>query len=267
MAMMTRTGGRQGRRRAPRQMAMASTRRAPTPSLTQSPGRLYRVTLRTRFLLSHQLARQLTNDRFAMNEPRLAEVVDAVQGARSAFQNLCGVRTPSRVQADSRDLQAFKLDVSLQALGNVVEILEGVVSRGTRVQLVEDILAAPALKSGSDNPTSLANAIIADMRNLQARLIDVQCKVSPSSVQNYGTSIELLPLGEAMSMRRMIQKYRSIIGDACSGQIMCVITLQIVVSVLTSSRSSVDETMEDITAMRKQMEESKQMDQSVIMRA
>jgi hypothetical protein len=158
-----------------------------------------------------------------MDEPRLVEVLDAVRGARSAFQNLCGDRTSLHAQADSGGLLA--LDVSFQALGNVVETLERVVSGGAQIQLVDSILATPAIVTDSGGPTSLADAIIADMRNLQARLDDVKRTISLSSVQESRTLVHLLPLGEAMSMRGMIDKYRGIISEACSGQILCVIPI------------------------------------------
>jgi hypothetical protein len=155
-----------------------------------------------------------------MDEPRLAGVLDAVQGARSAFQNLCGERTSLHAQADSGGLLA--LEVSFQTLGNVVEMLERVVWEGAQIQLVDSILATPTIIADSGRSISLADAIISDMRNLQARLVDVKRTISLSSVQESRTLVQLLPLGEAMSMRGMIDKYRAIISEACRGQIMCV---------------------------------------------
>jgi hypothetical protein len=162
-----------------------------------------------------------SNDRFAMDEPRLSEVLDAVQGARSAFQKLCGEHPSLRVQADSRDLLA--LDASFQALGNIVQTLEGVVSGGTQIQLVDSILTTSIPIPASGNHVSFADAIIGDMHTLQARLNDVRSNISPLNIQSSTTLMQLLPLGEAMSTRAMIEKYRSIINDACSSQIMCVI--------------------------------------------
>jgi hypothetical protein len=145
-----------------------------------------------------------------MDEPRLAEVLYAVRRARSAFQNLCGDRTSLHAQADSGGLLA--LDVSFQALGNVVEILDGVVSGGAQIQIIDYILVKPAFISASGDSTLLADAIIADMCNIQARLDDVKRTISLSSVQESRTLVHLLPLGEAMSIRGMIDKYRSIIS-------------------------------------------------------
>jgi hypothetical protein len=211
-------------------------------------------------------------NRLAMDERRLADVLTAVQGAQSAFQNLCGNHRLFNTHADSRDLQA--LDISLHALGNVVEMLDGVISGRAQIQLVDSILAAPALISASGDSTSLADVIIGDMHNLQTRLIAIQRNISPLNDQDSQTLVHQLPLGEAMSMRGMIDKYRSIISEVCSGQIMCVIASWRAGSVLKSSRATADaiqnsvhDAMMAITEMREEMKKSKLMDQTVIRRA
>jgi hypothetical protein len=104
------------------------------------------------------------------------------------------------------------------------------------------------------------------MHNLEARFIEVQVEMSRSGSQNSPTLLQLFPQGEAMNVRIMIDKYRSIFSEACSGQIMCVILRRRGVSVLMSFRTSVHAAMEVITRMREQMEESKQMDKSIITR-
>jgi hypothetical protein len=223
-------------------------------------------------LPSQPIERSMSRDRFTVDGNRLAEVRTAVEGTRLAFQNLCNGQRLCQAEVNSRDV--LNLDISLQALGNVINILDEVVSDGARIQLVDSLLATSIPISASGNHTLFADAIIADMHNLEARLVDVQGEISHSSSQNSPTLVQLFPHGEALSVRIMIDKYRSIISEACSGQIMCVITSWKAVDVLMISRATtasisntVDNAIAVIAEMREEMKIYKQMDKGVIMRA
>jgi hypothetical protein len=152
----------------------------------------------------------------------LAQVVKAVQEVQSAFQSLCrdhkGIQVPD---AEPHDLLA--LDASLQALGNIVEILNNLDKADVQLELVHSILAAPVVVSAPDNQISMANAMIADMRNLKSRLTDVRHNVTTTRSTVSADSAQILSPGEAVSIRRMVKKYRSIIRDVSSSQTLCVI--------------------------------------------
>jgi hypothetical protein len=148
----------------------------------------------------------------------LASVVDAVQGARLAFQDLCNDRRAIH-GLDSRNFPA--LDVGLQALGNIVEILNGVNISGAQMNLIRIILAAPVVISASDAQISMADAMITDMRNIERRLSDVRRNIAANG-PNSSSLEQLLPHGEVVIMRRMVEKYHSMISGASAGQIMCV---------------------------------------------
>jgi hypothetical protein len=151
----------------------------------------------------------------------LAQVVKAVQEAQSAFQSLCrdhkGIQAPD---VEPHDLLA--LDASLQALGNIVEILEGLDKADVQLELFHSILATPVVVSTSNNQTSMANAMIADMRNLKRRLVDVRHDTTTSRSAVSAAPGRLLSSGEVKSVRRMVEKYNSIVSEVSSGQNLCV---------------------------------------------
>jgi hypothetical protein len=146
----------------------------------------------------------------------LARIVGAVQGARSAFQNMCDrhriVHAP-----DSHDLLA--LDASLQALGNVVEILESIVSDGAQLVLVNSVLTAPVACTASGDQISLVETIIADMDNLKLRLSKIQQGMVDGSTSSSAT-IQSFAIGEVMGIRWMVEKYRSMFSSVSGGQVM-----------------------------------------------
>jgi hypothetical protein len=148
----------------------------------------------------------------------LSDVVKAVQGARLAFQSMCS-NSGLVYGPYSRDLLA--LDVNLQALGDIVEILDGVHCSGAQIDFAHSILATPVI-SAFGQQISMAHTMIADMRNLERRLMDVQRDITTADVSNSHPPAQLLATGEAMNIRRMVEKYRSTICGASTGQIMCV---------------------------------------------
>jgi hypothetical protein len=148
----------------------------------------------------------------------LSRVAKAVEGAQSAFQALYNNHRGVYAN-DSRDLHA--LDLSLQALGSIVEILDGANLNEAQIDLFCSILATPVAVPISDEQISLANAMINDLCNIERRLDGVRRNITASG-PNSRNPEQLLPLEETVSMKRMVEKYCSIISGASSGHIMCV---------------------------------------------
>jgi hypothetical protein len=201
----------------------------------------------------------------------LAQVVIAVRGVQSAFQNLCSA---IHVCNSEEPCDLLALEVSLQSLGTIIEILDSIDTGGGQLDLSYSILATPNTVSTSGGQISVVDAMIVDMHNLEQRLIDVRREIATAHPSRSSAPAGVISLGEAMRIRGMIEKYHSIITEVMRGQTMCVIMLWAVMSVLTSSsattnsmQSSINDTMEVIMNMRAQMEEYKQMDTSLIPRA
>jgi hypothetical protein len=152
-------------------------------------------------------APSLSNPLTAVKDDILAQVANAVQGARSAFQIFCSDYKVFH-GPDSHDL--FALDVSLQALGNSVELLDRISPGDEHFELVHSILASPVVLSASEHQDSMADAMITDMHTLKCRLMDA------ASIQSF------LP-GEVRRIRQMVKKYHSIITEALNAQILYVI--------------------------------------------
>jgi hypothetical protein len=152
----------------------------------------------------------------------LPQIVDAVQKTQQAFQNL--LSNPRVAHGtDSQDIQG--IGVAMQALGTIVEILEGIESSGVQLELVHKILSNPTALSVSGYNISIAETLISDMRNLEQRMIDMNRRVAPDGMINS-------PPGEAMRIRTMVEKYHSIISQIPSGQTMCVAMVSIEISIL-----------------------------------
>jgi hypothetical protein len=169
-----------------------------------------------------------TTDQLVMDDADLlAQIMSTVRKAQSAFQNLC--RDGRAIYGpDSRDLLA--LDASLSALGNIIELLEGIESRGGQFDLIHSVLVTSMAPSLSGDMISIAEAIIWDMCNLEKCLVDVQS----DTITRSSASVPLLPPGEAMSIHRMLEKYYSIMNNTSKGQLMCVNASEKFVHVLKS---------------------------------
>jgi hypothetical protein len=177
------------------------------------------------FNLTTVSSRQLKRiySRAMVDDDLLAQVANAVQGALWAFRTLC--RDHKGYQSsDTEPHDLLALDVSLHALGNIVEILNGLEAADVQLEFVHSILAAPVIVSSPDNQTSMANAMITDMRNLKRRLTDVRHDITNRHSAVSAPSVQILPPGEAISIRRMVEKYHSIISEVSSGQNMYVIS-------------------------------------------
>jgi hypothetical protein len=212
------------------------------------------------------LSRQLT----VAEDNLLAQVVDAVQAARLAFQGLC---SDDRVihAPNSRDLLA--LDAGLQALGNIVELLNGIDRGNRQFEVIQSVLDALVDVSMSANKIPMANAMIADMNNVEKRFIDVRRVIAATNSSDSTASTNPFPPGEAMRICQIVKKYYSIMSEVLNCQILCVIASLIVRCLLTLQRTtiesvqeSVNDKMKMIMAMRDQVEELKRMDKSLIMR-
>jgi hypothetical protein len=162
----------------------------------------------------------------------LARVVHAVQEARSAFQDLCSGDHKVIHAQDSPDLLDF--DVDLHALGSICELLNGIDPGDHQFPLINSILAAPVNVSTSGNQMPMANAMIADMRNLKLHLVDVRRVTITTSSSVAVASVQRLTLGEAMSIRRMVKKYHSIISETLNSQILCAMSFPSLISILIS---------------------------------
>jgi hypothetical protein len=151
----------------------------------------------------------------------LAQLVTAVQGARSAFQSLCSATHVS--DAEPRDLMV--LDVSLQSLSTMVEIFDSVDPSGGQLDLVISTLSTPTIVSAAGGHISVADAMIVDMHNLEQRLTDVLHDITTVGPRHPLTPVKPIPLGEAMAIRAMIEKYCSLICEVSSWQRMYVMAL------------------------------------------
>jgi hypothetical protein len=155
----------------------------------------------------------------------LARISNAVQGVQSAFQNLCSdYKSIHTIDAEDRDLLA--LGPSLQGLGSIVEILNGLDAADVDMEHVRSILVAPSVVSTSGYHMPMVNAMIADMHILKGRLIDVRNDITTSQSGVSATSSQIFPPGEAMNARQMIEKYHSIITEISRSQNLCVIHCQ-----------------------------------------
>jgi hypothetical protein len=147
----------------------------------------------------------------------LSQIVSTIQKTQLAFQKLLHSYRAAHGPDDSQDLLA--LDVAMQALGTIVEILDGINDSGGQLDLVQWVLRAPAVPSVEGHDISITQALIQDMRNLEQRLINVNRQIITDGVTR------LLP-EEATSVRRMVEKYHSIITKVSTGQNLCVIRRQ-----------------------------------------
>jgi hypothetical protein len=126
---------------------------------------------------------------------------------------------------DPRDLLA--LDVAMQALGTIVMVLSTAQDSGVQLGFVYRVLCALIVPCVEGYNISIAQALIWDMRNLEQRLIDLNREVTTNGIISS-------PPGEAMNIRRMVEKYLSIISKISSGQMMYVAICSIGVSILIS---------------------------------
>jgi hypothetical protein len=161
----------------------------------------------------------------------LARVAKAVQGARSAFQDLCSDYRDVIKVPDSHHILA--LDVDLQALGSIFERLNGIDPGDGNYERIYSLLATPVTVSASENQNSMADALISDMRNLNRRLIDVRAIMTTTESMSPESSGKHFPPREAMSIGRMVKKYYSIISEVLNSQVLCVVALSVGVFVLT----------------------------------
>jgi hypothetical protein len=142
----------------------------------------------------------------------IPQIVFTVQETQRAFQNfLYNYRAAHG--PDSRELLA--LDAAMQALGTIVGILDGIESRGGRLDLLQWMLRVPIVPSIEGHNISIAQALIWDMRNLEQRLNDVTRMLTTDG------TIKSLP-SEAIGIRQMVKKYHSIISKISNAQMMYV---------------------------------------------
>jgi hypothetical protein len=143
-------------------------------------------------------------------EALLYQIVFTVQETQRALQNLLHNHKPTN-GSDSQGIVG--LDIAVQALGAIVGILERIQSSGGQLNFVHWILRAPVVPSISGYNISIAEALIWDMRNLEQRLIDINRQaIADGMISSLN--------GEVMNIRRMVDKYRSIIDSISSGQMM-----------------------------------------------
>jgi hypothetical protein len=148
-----------------------------------------------------------------MNEDAsLPEVVSAVQGTQQAFQSLLHKYEEAH-SSNSRDHLA--LDAAMQELGTIVTVLGTIETGGVQIDFFRWFMCKCIDPTGGDSKPSIARALIEDMSNLEQRFINLNRELATN-----GTISS--PPGEAMSIRRMVEKYHSIISQISSGQMMYV---------------------------------------------
>jgi hypothetical protein len=153
----------------------------------------------------------------------LAQIVDGVRGAQSAFQSLYSAIRVSDSEPKLRDLTiSIALDISLQSLGSAVENLNRINARGSTIDIVLSTLTAQLSNTASGHQTSVADAMIADMHNLEQHLTDVLHDVTTANKRGTPASVRLLPPEEVISIQGMVEKYRSMISEVSDKQTMCV---------------------------------------------
>jgi hypothetical protein len=154
----------------------------------------------------------------------LPQIVFTVQETQRAFQTLLH---NYRVAHGPDPGNLLALDVAMQALGTIVALVYSAETSGAQLGLIHWVLRALVVPSVDGYNISIADALIWDMRNLEKRLIELNHEVTVE-----GTISS--PPGETMSIRRMVEKYLSIISKISSGQVMYVAASWTGISILTS---------------------------------
>jgi hypothetical protein len=153
----------------------------------------------------------------------LPQIVFTIQETQREFQTLLH---NYRVTHGPDPCNLLAMDVAIQVLGTIVAMLYTAEASGVQLGLIHWVLRALVLSSVDGDNISIAQALIWDMRNLKQRLIELNHEVTVKGTMSS-------PPGEAMSIRRMVEKYLFIISKISSGQVMYVAACWTSISSLT----------------------------------